>query len=79
VGISNARPVWFTVTFADSFPADLLDGMFNTNFVGLGEIYRQDNPRILVLKPFRNSYGVALETLEELQSHGALTFVQHFR
>jgi hypothetical protein len=52
--------------------------MLRTDFLGLGQVYRADNPCVLVLRPFPHMYDVARATLEELQEVGALTFVEEF-
>ena len=79
MGITNVRPVRFTITFSDDFPLERVDGMLESDFMGIGKTYRANHPRVVILKPFRDAYEVALATLNELKEHGALTFVQHFR
>jgi hypothetical protein len=78
VGISNIRPVRFTVTFCDQHALDNVERMLNSDFIGLGKTYGLGNPRALVLRPFQDMYETARVTLEELRDHGALTFVEEF-
>jgi len=78
VGVSNIRPVRFTVTFIAQRAEEDVAGMLRSDFIGLGKVYQASDPRVLVLRPFSNMYDVARETLEELREVGALTFVEEF-
>jgi hypothetical protein len=76
MGVSTTRSVRYTVTFTDEHAAKNMEGMLESNFIGLGQTYRV-NERVLILRPFPG-VADARETLEELRSVGALTFVEEF-
>jgi hypothetical protein len=78
VGVSNIRPVRFTVTFNDRYADRNVDGMLRTNFIGLGEVYQGQDARVVVLRPFPKMYDATKSTLEELREVGALSFVEEF-
>jgi hypothetical protein len=79
MGVTNIRPVWFTVTFCDEHALENVDGMLTTDFMGIGKTYRLDNPHTVSLRPFPELYEVAIATLEEMREFGILTFVEKFR
>lgn len=72
-------PPLIKVTFAVTFPVDLVDGMLETDFVGLSNVYRKDDARVLYLQPTAEKYRTVLEQLKELEAEGALTYVEENR
>jgi len=56
---------------------ELVEGMLETDFMGWGKTYSGSNPRVLFLYPFpKASYEDVKCTLDELQSGGAITYVE---
>jgi hypothetical protein len=65
------------VVFKDTFLQHLIDGAWQAgDFLGLGSVYRQDDPRVLYVRPLPDSYLVLKEQLESMEKEGALTFVE---
>jgi hypothetical protein len=72
-----ARPVRFTITFSKDFPAERVDGMLESDFMGWGKTYRGKDRNVLVLSPFPDApYEKVKATLDELTAGGALTYVE---
>jgi hypothetical protein len=70
----------FVVTFQEEFPMELIQGMLESNFMGLGKTFSGKDPRILFLYPFPDVANTVLKsTLDELQTGGDLTYVEEHR
>jgi hypothetical protein len=70
-------PRRFIVTFQDQHALENVQRMLRSNFVGLGKTLCGTDPRVVFLYPFPQiSDAVIKETLDELQSVGALTYVE---
>jgi hypothetical protein len=68
------------VTFEEKFPTEMVEGMLESDFMGLGKTYAGNDRRVLFLYPFPNvSYAVVKETLDELRAGGELTYVEDYR
>ena len=64
------------VTFKEHFPLHLVTSIFKDGFLGLCQATSVgEGPRILVLHPTPREYHVLTKQLRELESEGALTFV----
>jgi hypothetical protein len=74
--MTATSPRKIVVTFQDKFPKHLVDGMLTTNFVGLAETYRGDDPQVLFVFPIPDRFEALKATLDELQAGGALTYVE---
>jgi len=70
----------FVVTFRDQYALRNVDGLLNTDFIGLGKTYCGRDPKVLFLYPFPHISDVVLkQTLDELAAVGALTYVEETR
>jgi hypothetical protein len=70
----------FVITFQDQHARDNVDGMLESNFIGLGETYRGKDSKVLYLHPFPHITDAVLkETLDELKAVGALTYTEELR
>lgn len=68
------------VTFKDSFPEDMIREWYDTEFLGLcGLCKTTENPRVLLLWPTKDEYRSLKISLDELDSEGALSFVEEPR
>lgn len=74
--MTTTLPRRIVVTFQDTFPKHVVDGMAETNFVGLAETYRGDDPKVLFVFPIPDRFEALKATLDELQAGGALTYVE---
>jgi hypothetical protein len=73
----DPKPRKFIVTFRDQEDAD---GMLRSDFIGLGKAHSGKDLKVVVLHPFPHVSDADLkETLEELRSVGALTYVEDRR
>jgi hypothetical protein len=51
--------------------------MLNSEFMGMGKVHGGKDPKVLFLYPFSHVTDAVLkETLDELQSVGALTYLE---
>jgi len=67
----------FTITFCGQDALEHVQRMLNSDFVGLGKTYGGTDPRVVFLYPFPQiSETLIKETLDELQSVGAITYVE---
>jgi len=74
------KPRRLIVTFKEQYPSELVDGMLESNFMGLGKTYSGKDPRTLFLYPFPEvSERVLRETLDEMQAAGELTYIEDDR
>jgi hypothetical protein len=62
------------VTFAESFPLDLVERFLDTNFLEWGTVYRGETNRVIFLRPIPSKYEMAKEQLLVWQEQGALSF-----
>jgi hypothetical protein len=62
------------VTFAESFPVEVVEGLFDTNFLESGTVYRGDMNRVIFLRPAPSKYELARDQLLVWQQQGALSF-----
>jgi hypothetical protein len=65
----------FIVTFHDQHALENVQRMLTSNFIGLGKAYSANDPNVVFLYPFPQISDADIkETLDELQSVGALTY-----
>lgn len=68
------------VTYRDEHALANVQQMLDSEFMGLGKVYCGEDPRVLFLHPFPHiDDAVVRETLNELQSVGALTYAEEVR
>ena len=71
-------PRRITVTFKESVPVHLINALSESDFLGLGIVYR-GNDRTLHVKPDLESYGPLKEQLEMWGRRELLSFVEEFK
>jgi hypothetical protein len=67
------------VTFTDRFGDDMIDGLLESDFIGMGTVYRRDERRVLFVRPNMNAYQILIEQLTAWKEDGLLTFVEESR
>lgn len=67
------------VTFKEHFPLEMVDGFLQSDFVGLGTVYKRDDPRVLYVRPKPECQELLIEQLTVWEREGALSFVEEIR
>lgn len=78
--MGESRRRRFVVTYVDQRALKNVEGMLDSEFMGLGKVHCGKDPTVLFLYPFPHiTDAMVKETLDELQSVGALTYVEEVR
>lgn len=78
--MTGNQPRRFVVTYRDEHALDNVQEMLKSEFMGLGRVYCGEDPKVVFLHPFPHVADAVLrETLDELQSVGALTYAEEVR
>jgi hypothetical protein len=72
----DSMPAVFKVTFKEHFPLEVVNRIWETDFVGLGTAYRRGDPRLLYVIPTSQNYPDLRKQLEQMQRDGALSFTE---
>jgi hypothetical protein len=71
-------PRRIVVTFQEGFSSDLVEGLVENHFLGLGVTYRGDSERVVSVLPDPERFPALKAQLEVWEREGALTFKEEF-
>ncbi len=78
--MADNRSRRFVLTYQGEHALDSVRDMLNSEFMGMGKVHCGKDPRVLFLYPFPHITDADMKvTLDELQSVGALTYVEEVR
>ena len=67
------------VTFKEHLPMEMVEGFLQSDFVGLGTVYRRDDQRVLYVRPKPECQSLLIEQLSVWEREGMLSFVEETR
>lgn len=67
------------MTFKEHFPLEMVDGFLQSEFIGLGTVYRRDDQRVLYVRPKPDCQSLLIEQLSIWEREGMLSFVEETR